>query len=127
MLSAYGDPCDGVEHPAFQSEARKTIVDGVQEYQGVDTDIIYAVEKVAVKDGWAYIETGPLTGAGSGENQAYLLEINDLQARSPEWIGRWEGPPGATAESPKGNPYPEGFDSSAQDILRCQTSCSVGG
>jgi hypothetical protein len=123
MLRAFGDPCDGVEHPAFQTEGRRRLVDAVQEYQGVNTNVIYAVEKVAVKNGWAYIETGPLTGPGSGEYEAFLLQ--DVDA---EWVVKWNGSGGAVpGQGPKDNPYPEDFDSSDQDILRCQTVCVVGG
>jgi hypothetical protein len=119
MLRAFGDPCDGVEHPPFQSEDRGRIVDAVQESRGEPTEPLYAVQKVAVKDNWAYIEAAPLK---TGEYDGYLLE-----ATNAKWVVRWNGPVGGQpGQGPKGNPYPDDFDFPDQDILRCQTSC-VGG
>jgi hypothetical protein len=118
MLRQFGDPCDGVQHPAFQSEPRREIVDAIQEYRDEDTHPLYAVEKVAVKDGWAYIEAAP---PDSGQYEAFLLE-----ARNANWVVRWNGAVGAQpGEGQNGNPYPDDFDSSDQDILRCQTVCVV--
>jgi hypothetical protein len=71
MLRLLGDPCDGVQHPPFQSPGRVRIVDAVQEYRGERTEPLYAVEKVAVKDNWGYIEAAPLV---SGEYATFLLE-----------------------------------------------------
>ena len=105
MLRAFGDPCDGVEHPPFQSEARGRLIDAVQLYQRVNTEVIYVVEKVAVKGDWAYIETGPQTGPGSGVNEAFLLQ--DVGA---EWVVKWSGPVEEVAgEGPKDDPYPGDF------------------
>lgn len=119
MLRAFGDPCDGVQHPAFESEARGEIVDAVQEYRQEDTQPLYAVEKVAVKNGWAYIEAAPLDG---GRYEAFLLE-----AQNAKWVVRWSGATGArVGPGPNGDPYPDDFDSSDQDVLRCQTVCVVG-
>jgi hypothetical protein len=119
MLRAFGDPCDGVQHPAYRSEARGEIVDAVQEYLHADTDTLYVVEKVAVKNDWAYIETAP---PDSGEYEAFLLE-----ARNARWVVRWSGAAGAQpGQGERGNLYPDDFDSSEQGILRCQTVCVAG-
>jgi hypothetical protein len=118
MLCVFGDPCDGVQHPAFQSEDRAEIVDAVQDYRHEDTNRVYFVEKVDVKDNWAYIEAA---APDSGEYEAFLLE-----AKNANWVVRWNGAVGAQhGEGQKGNPYPDDFDSSDQDILRCQTVCVV--
>jgi len=118
MLELWGDPCDGVTHPAFRTEARATIVDGVEAFEQVTGT--YAVEKVAVKQGWAYIEAAPLQGPGSGDIRAYILK-----RQGSEWTVRWNGRPGAEPGNPTGRPYPENFDSDDQDILRCQTVCKA--
>lgn len=132
MLRAFGDPCDGVVHP--KAGHRGTMVDAVQEYQRVNTGVIYAVEKAAVKDGWAYMETGPLTGPDGGESDsseydAFLLQDVNIQNDATEWVVVWDGSVGEAVPGPgpEGNPYPEDFDLPDQDILRCQTACVVGG
>jgi len=122
MLDTFGDPCDGVLHPGYQTAARGAIVDGVQAHLGADTEVPWLVEKVAEKDGWAYIETAPPDGFNSVDYAAYILRRDD-----DVWEVRWTGSPGAQAGNPTGDPYPRGFDSSDQDILRCPTVCNVGG
>ncbi len=100
-------------------------MDGVQRFQAVDTSVVHLVEKVAVKDGWAYIETQPLEGPGSDEPRAYLLRHNSAAG----WVVKWNGPTGAEAGNPTGatTRSPGTFSSVDQDILRCQTVCSATG
>ena len=120
ILRALGDPCDGVDHPAYQSDARGAIVDAVQVHEGVETSEIYLVEKVAKKDGWAYIETAPWHGPGSGDPHAYILRAEDAT-----WTFAWEGGTGAQpGAGEEGNPYPDDFDFTDQDMLMCQTLCA---
>ena len=119
ILRALGDPCDGVDHPAYQSDARGAIVDAVQDYQGVETSQIYLVEKVAVKDGWAYIETGLWQGPGSGDPDAFIL-----RAENATWTVLWEGDTGAQpGDGEEGNLYPK-TDLGDQHMLMCQTLCA---
>jgi hypothetical protein len=111
-LAWLGDPCDGVEHPAYKSKARTAVMDGIREakqYKG-----LYVVESIAVKDEWAYVEASPYQGPRSGELKAYILT-----GIANGWGLKWEGQPGAL---PGQQDYPEGFD---DNLLRCkQVSCA---
>jgi hypothetical protein len=113
MLDAFGDPCGGVDHPKWNTDARREIVDGVQADLGAETTERWLVQKVAKKDRWAYIETAP---PDTGDYWAYILK-----KRGSRWIVRWDGPTGARPGVPTGpDPYPRDFGTSAQDILSCQ-------
>jgi hypothetical protein len=112
-LAWLGDPCDGIEHPAYKSKARTAALDGIRDgkqYKG-----LYVVETLAVKGEWAYAEASPYQGPGSGELRAYILT-----RVANGWGLKWEGQPGAL---PGQQDYPEGFD---DNLLRCkQVSCAT--
>jgi hypothetical protein len=110
-LAWLGDPCDGIEHPAYQSQVRREILDGIRAEKNTDT--LYVVEVIARRGEWAYVEASPYQGAQSGEFRAYIL--TQVGRR---WGFKWEGQPGAR---PGQHDYPDGFD---DGLLRCKTPCS---
>jgi hypothetical protein len=120
-LVVFGDPCDGDFHPAYNTDERSSIVDGVQRYEGADSNVLWMVEKAAEKGNWAYIETVPPTGSTDQQLPAYVLHHD-----ADDWAVKWEGDAGARPGDPDypqtGNPdYPNGFDSWDQNVLRCKS------
>jgi hypothetical protein len=112
-LAWFGDPCDGVEHPAYMSDTRREILDGVRAAR--DSNEEFVVEVAVRKNDWAYVEVSPFQSPKSGEFTAYIL--TDTESG---WSVMWHGAPGAR---PGQSGYPAGFN---KDLLRCtKIGCSA--
>jgi hypothetical protein len=112
-LAWFGDPCDGVEHPAYMSQTLHEILDGVREAR--DSDELFVVQVAVRKDDWAYVEASPYQGGKSGQFTAYILSETESG-----WSVNWHGAPGAR---PGQHDYPAGFD---DNLLRCkEIGCSA--
>jgi hypothetical protein len=105
-INGEGVDCSQAVHPAFETELRVFILDGLRRHYSYKGE--YVVEEITKVGDWAYVEAAPTT---TGVDRAYLLQFDGLR-----WNWRWEGDIGAQPGQPG---FPPAFSSVASPALLC--------
>ena len=105
---AEGVDCSQASHPAYQTELRIHILDGLRRHFSYNG--IYIVRTMTKVGDWAYVEAAR---EDEGVDRAYVLQSDGLQ-----WNWRWSGQIGTKPGDPE---LPTDFRPVARVALLCRT------